>query len=256
MQENKAAVVAELLRRLDPSHGGDNPIYSPAGEWSYDRFERWLVSIGVTAWPRLESDRLDTDGDAFRLMYHVPGIEQLHALRDSLRVVQTAKLPIGRDGRNRPSLFPFGTATGRNAHRYSLPCAGMRGFMLFPPDRIGLYLDWRTQEVAVAAARIRRSGVAGRLSRRRRLSHACARQWTDAGPRSRALEENQPDGAAAHEGPSARDQLRHGRAIAGERFESAPPDRQQSDRETPPEIFEVLGVAGGSGAGRNAGAPH
>jgi DNA polymerase-1 len=28
----------------------------------------------------------------------------------------------------------------------------MRGFMLFPPDRIGLYLDWRTQEVAVAAA--------------------------------------------------------------------------------------------------------
>jgi hypothetical protein len=74
VQENKAAVVAELLRRLDPSHGSDNPIYSPGGEWSYDRFERWLVSIGVTAWPRLESGRLDTDSDAFRLMYHVPGI--------------------------------------------------------------------------------------------------------------------------------------------------------------------------------------
>ena len=30
------------------------------------------------------------------------------------------KLPIGRDGRNRPSLFPFCTATGRNAHGKSL----------------------------------------------------------------------------------------------------------------------------------------
>ena len=53
--------------------------------------------------------------DAFRLMYHVPGIEGLHALRDSLGFIVKARLPIGKDGRNRPSLFPFGTATGRNA---------------------------------------------------------------------------------------------------------------------------------------------
>ena len=38
-------------------------------------------------------------------MHHVPGIEGLHALRDSIRVIAGAKLPIGRDGRNRPSLF-------------------------------------------------------------------------------------------------------------------------------------------------------
>jgi hypothetical protein len=152
--ENKAAVVAELLRQLDPSSGSEYPIYNAVGEWSYQRFERWLVSTGVTVWPRLDSGRLDVDGDAFRLMYHIPGIEGLHALRDSLRVIQTAKLPIGRDGRNRPSLFPFGTATGRNAHCRSLynSHAGMRGFMLFPPDKIGLYLDWRTQEVGIAAA--------------------------------------------------------------------------------------------------------
>jgi DNA polymerase I-like protein with 3'-5' exonuclease and polymerase domains len=63
-------------------------------------------------------------------------------------------LPIGRDGRNRPSLFPFGTATGRNAHAKSPynAHAGMRGFMLFPRDAIGAYLDWRTQEIGVAAA--------------------------------------------------------------------------------------------------------
>ena len=28
----------------------------------------------------------------------------------------------------------------------------MRGFITFPPDKIGVYLDWRTQEIGVAAA--------------------------------------------------------------------------------------------------------
>jgi hypothetical protein len=153
VQENKKTVVRELLLQLDPSHGSDDPIYNEDGEWSYARFERWLINVGVVAWPRLESGQLDTDGDAFRSMYHIPGVEGLHALKDSLRVITGANLPIGRDGRNRPSLFPFGTATGRNAHRKSLynAHAGLRSFMVFPPETIAIYLDWRTQEVGVAA---------------------------------------------------------------------------------------------------------
>ena len=147
-------MVRSLVAHYDPSHGDEETIYTPEGEWSYERFERWLVRIGVKQWPRLESGRLDIDGDAFRLMYHEPGVEALHALRDSLNVVVKAKLPIGRDGRNRPSLFPFCTATGRNAHSKSLynNHASMRSFMVFPPDTIGVYLDWRTQEVGIAAA--------------------------------------------------------------------------------------------------------
>jgi DNA polymerase-1 len=154
VQENKVAVIGELLRQFDPSYGSDDPIYTPEGKWSYERFEQWLVRTGVAAWPRLESGRLNIDSDAFRLMYHVPGIEGLHALRDSLGFIVKARLPIGRDGRNRPSLFPFGTATGRNAHAKSPynAHAGMRGFMMFPRDAIGAYLDWRTQEIGVAAA--------------------------------------------------------------------------------------------------------
>ena len=154
VQENKAAVVLALIQQFDPSYGSPYPIYTPDGEWSYERFERWLVYAGVSAWPRLDSGRLDINSDAFRIMYHVPGIEALHALRDSLGFIVKARLPIGKDGRNRPSLFPFGTATGRNAHSKSPynAHAGMRSFMVFPPDAIGFYLDWRTQEVGVAAA--------------------------------------------------------------------------------------------------------
>jgi DNA polymerase I len=154
VQENKGAVIGELLRRFDPSYGSDIPIYTPEGEWNYDRFERWLIRTGVVAWPRLDSGQLDIDSDAFRSMYHVPGIEGLHALRDSLGFIVKARLPIGRDGRNRPSLFPFGTTTGRNAQAKSPynAHAGMRGFIVFPRNAIGAYLDWRTQEIGVAAA--------------------------------------------------------------------------------------------------------
>ena len=89
-------------------------------------------------------------------MYHVPGIEGLHALRDSLGVIVRAKLPIGRDGRNRPSLFPFCTATGRNAHAKSLynAHAGMRSFMVFPERH-----DRRLPRLADAGDRGRRRAV-------------------------------------------------------------------------------------------------
>ena len=40
VQENKAAVIGALIARFDPSHGSENPIYSPDGEWSSWRFER------------------------------------------------------------------------------------------------------------------------------------------------------------------------------------------------------------------------
>jgi DNA polymerase-1 len=78
----------------------------------------------------------------------------LHALRDAINVIVRAKLPIGRDGRNRPSLYPYGAKSGRNAHAKSLfnAHAGMRSFIIFPEGVTAAYLDWRTQEVGVAAA--------------------------------------------------------------------------------------------------------
>jgi DNA polymerase-1 len=154
VQENKKTVIDELLQQFDPSYGSNESIYDENGKWEDARFARWLIRSGI-GWPRLDSGAFDLDADAFKIMFHVPGIEGLHALRDSLRVIVGAKLPIGRDGRNRPSLFPFGTVTGRNAHARSIynAHAGLRSFMVFPPDKIGVYLDWRTQEVGIAAAR-------------------------------------------------------------------------------------------------------
>jgi hypothetical protein len=155
VQENKAAVIEELRRQFDPSYGSDDPIYDENGNWERVRVERWLASIGVNAWRRTETGQLDLDEKTLKMMYHIPGVENLHALRDSMSFIANARLPIGCDGRNRPALFPFGTATGRNAHAKSIynAHAGMRSLMVFPADTIAVYLDWRTQEVGIAAAR-------------------------------------------------------------------------------------------------------
>ena len=58
VQENKRSVIGELLRQFDPSCNSEEPIFSPDGEWSYARFEHWLVRYGVPYWPRLESGKL------------------------------------------------------------------------------------------------------------------------------------------------------------------------------------------------------
>ena len=157
VQKNKAAVIAALLRRFDPSRDTPFPIYSIKGEWSYKRFEQWLAMSepqrghGLKAAASIST--ATPSGHVRRGSRH----RGLHALRDSLGFLSESRLPIGRDGRNRPSLFPFATATGRNAHRRSPynAHAGMRSFMLFPQNTIGFHRDWRTQEVGVAAARFK-----------------------------------------------------------------------------------------------------
>jgi DNA polymerase I len=157
VQEHMAAVIHRLLEKFDPSHCTDFPIYNEDGEWSDARFERWLAAVGIYYWPRLRTGKLDLDSDAFRLMYstYPPHIEDLHYLRDSLGFIQKARLPIGPDGRNRPSLFPFATSTGRNAHRRSPfnASAGVRSFMTCPKGQVMFYLDYQSQEPGIAGWR-------------------------------------------------------------------------------------------------------
>jgi hypothetical protein len=176
VQENKAAVIMDLVRRFDPSYGTGERIYTDEGEFEYSRFARWLISQNLP-WPRLPSGQLDLDEDAFGLMMHIhPGIPGLYFLKTSLFVIRNGNLPIGPDGFNRPSLFPFCTATGRNAHGKSLfnAHAAMRSFIKFAPDKIGLYLDWRTQEIGIAAKRSGDPGMMDAYSRTGDFYHGFA----------------------------------------------------------------------------------
>ena len=95
VQENKRAVIGELLRQFDPSHGSDDPIYTPDGEWSYARFEQWLVDAGVhgVAAPRERAARHRRR--RLPLMYHVPGDRRAARAARQSRRHRRARLPIG-----------------------------------------------------------------------------------------------------------------------------------------------------------------
>jgi hypothetical protein len=121
------------------------------------RLADWIARQGYHDWPRTRTGkpaldektlgrmaRAHSDARSFRDLRKIQG--ELRALRD---------LPIGRDGRNRCSLWPFSTSTGRNApsgKEFILNLAAWcRGLIRPGTDRAIAYLDYRAQEYAIAA---------------------------------------------------------------------------------------------------------
>ena len=65
-------------------------------------------------------------------------------------------LAVGQDGRNRTGLMPFGSKTGRNQPSNSRFIFGtsrwLRSLIQPAPGRALAYVDWSSQEIAIAAA--------------------------------------------------------------------------------------------------------
>jgi DNA polymerase I len=85
-----------------------------------------------------------------------PKLEPLRQLRRTLGRLRLHELSVGGDGRNRCMLSPFRSATGRNQPSNSRfifgPARWVRG-LIRPAEGCGLaYVDWASQEIALAAA--------------------------------------------------------------------------------------------------------
>jgi len=121
-----------------------------------DRFTQWLIENRI-AWPTTETGQLALDTDTFRQMARGnPEVAPLRELRHSLSEMRLNDLAVGSDGRNRTLLSPFGARSGRNTPSNSRfifgPSAWLRG-LIKPTKGYGLaYVDFSSQEVAVAAA--------------------------------------------------------------------------------------------------------
>jgi len=108
-------------------------------------------------WPKLPSGALALDADTFDDMcrFH-PELRPLYEVRSSLGEMRLTGLSIGPDHRNRCLLSVFQTVTGRNAPSNSQfifgPARWMRGLIKPEPGTALAYCDWRSQEIAVAAA--------------------------------------------------------------------------------------------------------
>ena len=120
-----------------------------------DRFEEWVEREGL-AWTRLDSGRLKTDDDTFKLMSaSCPDVSRLRELRKMLSKLKTLNLTIGKDGRNRCMLSPFGTITGRNTPSTTGFIFGLSKALrcLIKPTKGQAisYQDYAQQEFAIAA---------------------------------------------------------------------------------------------------------
>ena len=130
------------------------------GHFRLARFEKWLTAHRVVNWPRTETGLLALDDDTFdeQMALHpeLPELRLLRELRATLSRMRLIGLEIGADGRNRTALMPFQAITGRNLPSASKfifgPARWLRGFIK-PPEGFGIaYLDFKAEEVAIAAA--------------------------------------------------------------------------------------------------------
>ena len=120
------------------------------------RFAKWLADRGM-AWPLTEQGRPSLEDDTFREMAKLhPEVAPLRELRHALSDLRLEHLAVGTDERNRTGLFPFGARTGRNtpgSTRFIFgPSVWLRGLVKPETGRAIAYIDWRAQEVAIAAS--------------------------------------------------------------------------------------------------------
>jgi DNA polymerase-1 len=140
-----------LIKEVDAHYG-----VFEEGSFRARKFDDYLFRAGID-WPRSGRGDLLLDDNTFksRALAH-PQLEDLRQLRKTLGQLRLNALAVGSDGRNRYLLSPFGTRTGRNAPSNSKgifgPARWVRG-LIKPPAGHGLaYIDWSSQEIAIAAA--------------------------------------------------------------------------------------------------------
>ena len=126
------------------------------GSFQRDLFEAYLVEQNIP-WPRLNSAALALDDETFKQQARAFScIAPLRELRHALSKLRLNSLAVGGDGRNRALLSPFSSKTGRNQPSNSKfiygPSVWFRSLIKPSPGMAVAYLDWKSQEIAVAAA--------------------------------------------------------------------------------------------------------
>jgi DNA polymerase I-like protein with 3'-5' exonuclease and polymerase domains len=108
-------------------------------------------------WPRTATGLLATDKDTLKeLKDEYPQLVPFYELIKTLGQLRLSDVVVCPDARARCLLSPFASATGRNQPSNSQFIFGLarwlRGLIREQPGRALGYLDWSTQEIAVAAA--------------------------------------------------------------------------------------------------------
>jgi DNA polymerase I-like protein with 3'-5' exonuclease and polymerase domains len=150
LDEHWEGLQSDMIQHVDKNFGVYEGIH-----FREQRFASWLTRSGIP-WPRLKTGELEINDDAFKDMaISYPVLQPLYQLRHTLNTLRLADLPVGRDGRNRCLLSPFGTITGRCAPSTSrfifCRAAWMRSLIRPEEGRALAYIDWSSQEFGIGA---------------------------------------------------------------------------------------------------------
>lgn len=151
-QENWTEIKLGLIQEVDQEYS----VYEN-GSFKVSRFETYLSKHDIP-WPRLPSGILQLDRETFKAQQlSYPKLKPLYDLRMTLDELKLNKLAVGQDGRNRVMLSAFRSKTGRNQPSTSKfifgPSTWFRSLIKPTSGNSIAYLDWKSQEIAVAAAR-------------------------------------------------------------------------------------------------------
>jgi hypothetical protein len=142
----------EAAQRVKDSTGDD---YHGPLSFSERHFERYL-RIHKIPWNRhFKSGGLVLDKSFFKNMAaSYPQLQPLAELRSTRSSMRELKLQVGADGRNRTTLWPFNTKTGRNApstNKFVFGLASWLRSLIKPEPGMAIsYCDWSAQEIAIA----------------------------------------------------------------------------------------------------------
>lgn len=149
-QNYKERIVNSLIEEVNT----DYEVYED-GVFKLSKFEEYLMRENIL-WDRTPVGRLKTDDTTFRDMARInPKLNPLREVRTFKSLVRQSPISIGKDKRNRTTLFPFSTLTSRNAPKASqsiISGASFSRFFIKPEKGMALiYLDWASQEYGIAA---------------------------------------------------------------------------------------------------------
>ncbi|WP_200869751.1 DNA polymerase [Mycobacterium asiaticum] len=150
LRKHWAGIKLDLVRAIDNDYGVYDGTTFKAG-----LFAGYLANNHID-WPKTPTGRLQLDQDTFRDMAkRYPALEPLKEVRHALSELRLEKLAVGPDNRNRALLSPFGASTGRNTPSNNQfifgPSVWLRGLIKPPEGRALAYVDWKSQEVYIAA---------------------------------------------------------------------------------------------------------
>jgi hypothetical protein len=162
-RRHRMTMRAQIITEGDRGFG----VYDEGHAFRHECFAAMLRARGVRHWPRTEkSGQLRTDRDTLKTMARVHRwLEPWRKTKNLADTLENWNLQCGKDGRNRYSVMPFGTLTGRNAASsnrfiFGLP-SGLRP-LIKPAEGMAVAIcDWQCQEIGIAASL---SGDAGLLA--------------------------------------------------------------------------------------------